>query len=76
MNVTQCLMARAALRWSQADLAASSGVGSRTVAKFELDEAVSAATVEKLRETFEQAGILFIGRGAYAGGVVVPVRGW
>ena len=52
-------MARAALDWSGADLAKASGVSSRTVAKFELGEAVSAETIETLRAALVREGIEF-----------------
>lgn len=67
MNVTQCRMARAALRWSLDDLAGSSGVGRRTIAKFEAGGAVLPDTVEALRQCFVAKGIAFTNGGQRAG---------
>ena len=73
MNVTQCRMARAALGWSLDDAAAGSGVGRRSIAKFEAGGSVSADTVAKLRAAMERAGVRFLDSGKVAGGVVPPV---
>ena len=75
MNVTQCRMARAGLGWSLDDLAHASGVGRRTIVKFESDETVSDETVAKLRATFEREGVVFVPHGLYVGGVVPPMEG-
>ncbi len=72
MNVRQCRMARAALNWSQRDLAAVSGVSARTVIRYEAGEAVLPKHVQVLRDTFEAAGILFLDAGRLNGGVVPP----
>ena len=72
MNVVQCRMARAALGWTLDDLAAASGVGRRTVARFEAKESVLPARAQKLRQAFEAHGILFIDRGLMSGGVIPP----
>lgn len=70
MNVRQCRMARAALDWSQQDLAAASGVSARTVIRYEAGEPVLPARVQSLRHAFEGKGVLFIDSGRLAGGVV------
>lgn len=70
MNVRQCRMARAALDWSQHDLAKASGVSWRTISRFEAGESILSKRVRTLREAFEAAGITFIDEGALAGGVV------
>lgn len=72
MNVRQCRMARAALDWSQQDLAAASGVSARTVIRYEAGEAILPARVETLRHAFEANGILFVDSGRMAGGVIPP----
>ncbi len=72
MNVRQCRMARAALDWSQQDLAAASGVSARTVIRYEAGEAVLPVRVQTLRRAFEAAGAKFIDEGPLAGGVVPP----
>lgn len=75
MNVRQCRMARAALDWSQSDLAAASGVSWRTICRFEAREAVLPARVKALRHAFEAEGVLFIDSGKLAGGVIPPRDG-
>ncbi|HYI64605.1 MAG TPA: helix-turn-helix transcriptional regulator [Allosphingosinicella sp.] len=72
MNVRQCRMARAALDWSQSDLAAASGVSWRTISRFEAGEAVLPARVTAMRHAFESEGVLFIDNGRMAGGVIPP----
>jgi transcriptional regulator with XRE-family HTH domain len=72
MNVVQCRMARAALDWSQRDLAAASGVSWRTIARYEAGESVLPRQLQKLRHAFEAAGVLFLDGGRLAGGVVPP----
>jgi len=57
-------MARAALGWSLNDLAAHARLGRATVARFELGEPVSGATVAALRDALEDAGIELIAAGA------------
>lgn len=72
MNVVQCRMARAALDWSQADLAKASGLSARTVIRFEAGESVLGSRVQKLRQAFEEQGVAFIDGGHLEGGVVPP----
>lgn len=72
MNVRQCRMARAALDWSQQDLAAASGISARTVIRYEAGQAVLPARVQALRQALEAKGVLFIESGRLAGGVVPP----
>ena len=72
MNVRQCRMARAALDWTQSDLAAASGVSWRTISRFEGGEEVLPARVKALRQAFEAEGVLFIDNGRMAGGVIPP----
>ena len=59
----QCRMARAALDWSQLDLAERSGVGSTSIKKFELGTTVRPLLVAQLRRSMEAAGIGFIDEG-------------
>lgn len=70
MDITQCRMARAALRWSLDDLAAKAHVARRSVARFEAGESVRDGTVEDMREAFVQAGVRFVDKGNLAGAVV------
>jgi transcriptional regulator with XRE-family HTH domain len=72
MNVVQCRMARAALDWSQQDLANASRVSGRTVIRYEAGESVLPGRVQALRQAFEAEGVLFVEVGHYAGGVVPP----
>jgi transcriptional regulator with XRE-family HTH domain len=74
MNVRQCRMARAALDWSQSDLAAASGVSWRTISRFEAGEQVLPVRVTAMRHAFEANGVLFIDNGRMAGGVIPPNR--
>jgi transcriptional regulator with XRE-family HTH domain len=72
VNGRQCRMARAALDWSQRDLAAASGVSWRTIVRFETGEAVMPARVKAMRHALEAEGVLFIDSGRMAGGVIPP----
>ena len=72
MNVRQCRMARAALDWSQQDLATNSGVSARTVIRYEAGESVLPARVQAMRVAIEEKGVLFIDSGQMAGGVIPP----
>lgn len=75
MNVRQCRMARAALDWSQQDLAAASGVSARTVIRYEAGEPVLPTRVKSLRDAFEEKGVLFVDSGHLTGGVIPPQSG-
>jgi transcriptional regulator with XRE-family HTH domain len=70
--VRQCRMARAALDWSQRQLADAASVSARTVIRYEAGEPVLPIRVQALRRTFETAGVLFIDDGRLSGGVVPP----
>lgn len=70
MNVTQCRMARAALKWSSHDLADAAGVARITVARFELGQAIEDVKRDAIQAAFERAGIVFFGSG-----VRVPTGG-
>lgn len=64
LTAQQIKAARGALGWSVQDLAARAGVGSATISRYELAEAVPKSrkdNLEKIRSTFESAGIEFIG---------------
>lgn len=65
-------MARVALGWKGSDLAAASGVGPATVARFELGQNVQPDRVQAMRRAFEDKGVQFIDGGKLAGGVVPP----
>jgi DNA-binding XRE family transcriptional regulator len=72
VNPRQCRMARAALDWSQRDLAKASGVSWRTILRFETGEEIMPVRVKALRHALEAEGILFIDSGRLAGGVIPP----
>jgi transcriptional regulator with XRE-family HTH domain len=60
----QIRSARAALRWSAAELAGRAGVGVQTIKRFELGIGVPpsrSATLDRVRRALEDAGIEFIG---------------
>ena len=65
-------MARAALDWSQSELAKASGVSARTVIRFEAGESVLPSRVAAMREAFEAQGVLLVDSGHLAGAVVPP----
>lgn len=64
VNDTQLRMARAALKWKIADLAARSGVHANTISAFETGKTTPhGPTLAALRRAFEEAGVEFIERG-------------
>lgn len=65
-------MARAALRWSWDNLAAESGVGRATIARFERGENVQPDRAQAMRQALEASGVLFVDSGKLAGAVVPP----
>ncbi len=67
-------MARAALDWTQHDLAKASGVSWRTITRFEGGEPVHPARVRKLRQALEGEGVQFFDSGKLAGGVAPPAN--
>ena len=67
MIIAQCRMARAALRWSLDDLARVSGVGRRTIAKFEAGGSVVPETIDRLAATFIREGVAFLDEGGRVG---------
>lgn len=72
MNVAQCRMARAGLGWSLDDLAARSGVGRRTLAKYEAGGNVLPAMVEALRRALIDAGAVLVEQAGMVGVLVKP----
>lgn len=64
LTAHQIKAARGALGWSVQDLADRAGVGTATISRYELASAVPKSrkgNLEKIRATFEGAGIEFIG---------------
>ena len=71
MDSKQCKMARAALGLSAQDLAAQSGVGYATVARFESGSKISDESRERMRSKLEELGAEFLLK-AKRVGVSVP----
>jgi len=71
MTPKQSRMARSGLSWRASDLASAAGVGTATVARFELGETVAADSVEKMRKALADAGADFTRRTGRVG-VTVP----
>jgi len=55
----QCKMARAAVGWGVRDLAASAGISTNTVARFERGEDLKLVTIAAVRTALEAAGVEF-----------------
>jgi transcriptional regulator with XRE-family HTH domain len=77
MTDAQCRMGRAALGWSQDQLAALSGVNKKTIADFERGARQPYdRTLKDLRETMEKGGVIFLTEGESAdGGPGVRLKG-
>lgn len=60
-------MARAALKWSGADLARSAGLGPATVARFEAGENIQPEKLEAMRSALAAEGIGFTNGGGRVG---------
>ncbi len=67
-------MARAGLGWRAKDLAAKAGVGSATVARFELGEKIAEDSQAKIQSALEAAGAQFSGRAGRVGASVPIVN--
>jgi hypothetical protein len=65
-------MARAALGWRAKDLSDAAGIGTATIARFELGSDIASESRDKMRSAFEGAGVRFVDRGAYRGAVCPP----
>jgi transcriptional regulator with XRE-family HTH domain len=75
MDPKQSRMARAGLGWRAADLAEAAGIGSATVARFELGRPVDEASILKMRKAFEAAEVdLFVRSGKIGVGVPIAAR--
>jgi transcriptional regulator with XRE-family HTH domain len=60
MNSQQCRAARALLKWSQTQLAESSGVALSTVAEFEIDKREPRSdNLTAMCKALEAAGVIF-----------------
>lgn len=69
-------MARAALEWSQSELAATAQVRQVTVSEFERGSDARRSTVDKLRVALEAGGVIFFdaGDGVPGGGPGVRMK--
>jgi transcriptional regulator with XRE-family HTH domain len=68
MNSQQCRAARALLKWSQTQLAESSGVALSTVAEFEIDKREPRSdNLTAMTSALEDAGIIFETDGRHVG---------
>lgn len=64
LTARQIKAARGALGWSVQDLAERTGVGTATISRYELADAVPKSrkdNLDKIRMAFEAAGIEFVG---------------
>ena len=70
MTPAQCRAARALVSWTQSHLAEVAGLGTSTVADFELERReVSPGAVDALREALEKAGVAMIDENGMGAGV-------
>lgn len=59
MNVVQCRMALAGLGWSAEDLAREAGVPIDALVRFDQGEILPPAVYAALRDTLQEAGVIF-----------------
>ena len=72
ITAEQIRAARALLRWSGQDLAERSGIGFRTIQRFESESGIPASrskNLEAIRRSFEAAGVVFIDQNGGGPGV-------
>lgn len=70
MDKNQCRGARGLLNWTQAELAAESGISVVTIRNFEIGKSdLQSATRRILQQTLEAAGIDFIPKNGGGAGV-------
>jgi predicted transcriptional regulator len=70
ITAEQMRAARALLKWSAQDLARRTGISWRTIQRLEVGSGVPASrskNLERIRQTFESAGVVFIDRDGIAG---------
>jgi len=67
-------MARAGIGWTAKDLAAKAGVGSATVARFELGEKIADDNRAKMQGALEAAGAQFSRRSGRVGASVPTLK--
>ncbi len=72
ITAEQIRAARALLRWSARDLAGRSGIGFRTIQRFESESGIPGSRSKNLmtiRKVFENAGVAFIAQNGGGPGV-------
>lgn len=74
MTPDQSRMARAALKWSLADLANAAGIGRATVARFEAGENVADRNVKAMMDAFERHRVRLITDGSFKGALYKGLR--
>ena len=60
INGLQCRLARVALGWGVRELADASTVSTQTIVRLERGEQLRRATLERIKNVLEEAGIAFI----------------
>lgn len=70
----QVRMARAALRWSVAELARRAGVASKTIIRYENGGNATTDSVMKIKLALEETGIVWVPENGGAAGVRPPKR--
>jgi transcriptional regulator with XRE-family HTH domain len=70
----QVRMARAALKWSVAELARRAGVAAKTVIRYENGGNATTESVMKLKVAFDQAGLTWVPENGGPAGVRPPRR--
>lgn len=60
INGLQCRLARVALGWGVRELSSTANVSQQTILRLEKGETLRPATLERIRNVFEKAGIVFI----------------
>lgn len=70
----QVRMARAALKWSYAELAQHSGVAPRTIHRYEQGGNATVETLLKLKAAFEEAGVTWVPENGGPAGIRPPRR--
>lgn len=65
-------MARAALKWSYAELARHSGVASQTIHRYEQGSNATVETLKKLKQAFEAEGVTWVPENGGPAGIRPP----
>ena len=60
MNIVQCRMAKGALGWSTGQLSKVAGVPVMRIGRLQLDQQISDEDMIRMRQAFENAGVVFL----------------